>query len=58
MFHRILFSLSALSLSICTAQAASAETLNTPRLASADNFRDVAGNTTAYTTANNGVMRG
>ncbi|ARU86979.1 tyrosine-protein phosphatase [Pseudomonas sp. M30-35] len=58
MFHRILFSLSVLSLSISSAQAASTNTLDTPRLASADNFRDVAGNTTAYTTSNNGVMRG
>ncbi|MDU6923291.1 tyrosine-protein phosphatase [Franconibacter helveticus] len=37
--------------------AESAETLNTPRLTGIDNFRDVAGLTTAYTTTHNGVMR-
>lgn len=58
MFHRILFSLSVLSLSISAAQAASTNALDTPRLASADNFRDVAGNNTPYSTSNNGVMRG
>lgn len=40
----------------CGAQAADL-TLNTPRLQGMDNFRDVAGTTTAYTTANDGVMR-
>ncbi|MGE8066215.1 tyrosine-protein phosphatase [Pseudomonas sp. NPDC089569] len=55
MFQRVLFSLSALSLSIAVAQAA--EPLDTPRLRSIDNFRDIAGTTTAYTTANDGTMR-
>jgi len=40
----------------CGAQAADL-TLNTPRLQGMDNFRDVAGTTTAYTTRNDGVMR-
>ncbi|MGL4723638.1 MAG: tyrosine-protein phosphatase [Scandinavium sp.] len=31
--------------------------ISTPRLSGIDNFRDVAGITTAYTTANDGVMR-
>jgi protein tyrosine/serine phosphatase len=51
-------SLSVLSLSIAAAQAADAVPLNTPRLKSIDNFRDVAGLTTAYTTAHDGTMRG
>jgi len=53
---RVLFSLSALSLSIA-AHAAETYTLDTPRLAGIDNFRDIAGTTTAYTTANDGTMR-
>ncbi|KAF1072450.1 MAG: Tyrosine-protein phosphatase [Pseudomonas citronellolis] len=57
MLHRVLYSLSALSLCIASAHAAETYTLDTPRLASIDNFRDVAGTTTAYTTANDGTMR-
>lgn len=57
MLHRVLFSLSLLSLSIAAAQAADSDTLDTPRLTSIDNFRDIAGLTTAYTTTNDGVMR-
>lgn len=56
MFLRVLFSLSALSLSIA-AHAAEAYDLDTPRLTGIDNFRDLAGTTTVYTTANDGVMR-
>lgn len=40
----------------CGAQAADTA-LNTPHLQGMDNFRDVAGTTTAYATANDGVMR-
>lgn len=58
MFQRLVFSLSILSLSIAAAQAADPVLLNTPRLKSIDNFRDVAGLTTAYTTANDGTLRG
>ncbi|AWY38558.1 autotransporter domain-containing protein [Pseudomonas putida] len=57
MFQRLLCSLSVLSLSIAAAQAAEPVELNTPRLRSIDNFRDVAGLTTAYTTAHDGTMR-
>ena len=57
MFHRILCSLSLLSLSIAAAHLQAAETLDTPRLQGIDNFRDVAGTSSAYTTANDGVMR-
>ena len=56
MFLRVLFSLSAISLSIA-AHAAETYDLDTPRLTGIDNFRDLAGTTTAYTTANDGVMR-
>ncbi|MEE1920961.1 tyrosine-protein phosphatase [Pseudomonas sp. 148P] len=56
MLLRVLFSLSALSLSIA-AHAAETYELDTPRLAGIDNFRDLAGTTTAYTTANDGTMR-
>ncbi|MHA6193000.1 tyrosine-protein phosphatase [Pseudomonas wadenswilerensis] len=56
MLLRVLFSLSALSLSIA-AHAAETYTLDTPRLAGIDNFRDIAGTTTAYITANDGTMR-
>jgi protein tyrosine/serine phosphatase len=55
--QRLLCSLSVLSLSIAAAQAAETYTLDTPRLTGIDNFRDIAGTTTAYTTANDGVMR-
>lgn len=61
MFPRLLCSLSVLSLSIVAAQAAETnplDLLNTPHLRSIDNFRDVAGTTTAYSTANDGTMRG
>lgn len=57
MLHRALYSLSVLSLSIACAQAADTYDLDTPRLAGIDNFRDLAGITSAYTTANDGVMR-
>lgn len=54
MFQRLVCSLSVLSLSIAAAQAAD---LETPRLAGIDNFRDIAGTTTAYSTAHDGTMR-
>ena len=57
MFQRLVCSLSVLSLSIAAAQAAETAPLNTPRLKGMDNFRDVAGTTTAYSTANDGTMR-
>ncbi|WP_318652567.1 MULTISPECIES: tyrosine-protein phosphatase [unclassified Pseudomonas] len=62
MFHRALLSastlgLSLLSLSIACANAAETYTLDTPHLTGIDNFRDIAGTTTAYTTSNDGVMR-
>ncbi len=55
MLQRVLCSLSLLSLAICTAHAA--EALDTPRLAGMDNFRDIAGTTSAYTTSHDGIMR-
>ncbi len=57
MLQRLLCSLSLLSLSIAAAQAAETYTLDTARLTGIDNFRDIAGTTTAYTTTNDGVMR-
>ena len=57
MLHRILYSFSALSLSITAAHAADTYALDTPVLSSVDNFRDIAGTTTAYTTANDGTLR-
>ncbi|MFW9081992.1 tyrosine-protein phosphatase [Pseudomonas sp. P2757] len=54
MFQRLVCSLSVLSLSIAAAQAAD---LNTPRLQGIDNFRDIAGTTSAYSTANDGTLR-
>lgn len=57
MLHRVLYSLSVLSLSIASAHAAESYALDTPVLSGIDNFRDVAGLTTAYTTSNGGVMR-
>ncbi|MBV7477374.1 tyrosine-protein phosphatase [Pseudomonas sp. PDM31] len=57
MFQRLVCSLSVLSLSIAAAQAADPVPLNTPRLKSIDNLRDVAGLTTAYSTAHDGTMR-
>ncbi|CAI8780477.1 protein-tyrosine phosphatase [Pseudomonas sp. IT-P2] len=54
MFQRLVCSLSVLSLSIAAAQAAD---LDTSRLAGIDNFRDIAGTTTAYSTAHDGTMR-
>ncbi|WP_433899671.1 tyrosine-protein phosphatase [Pseudomonas sp. PSE1(2024)] len=54
MFPRLLCSLSVLSLSIAAAHAAD---LDTPRLKGIDNFRDVAGITTAYSTTHDGTMR-
>jgi protein-tyrosine phosphatase len=56
-FQRLVCSLSVLSLSIAAAQAADPVPLNTPRLKSIDNLRDVAGLTTAYSTAHDGTMR-
>ena len=58
MFQRLLCSLSVLSLSIAAAQAAETVDLNTPRIKSIDNFRDVAGITQAYNTTHDGTMRG
>lgn len=57
MFPQILRSLSILSLSVSAAHAADTVTLDTPRLAGIDNFRDIAGTTSAYTTAMDGTMR-
>ena len=57
MFQRLVCSLSVLSLSIAAAQAGETTVLDTPRLASIDNFRDIAGTTTAYSTAHDGTMR-
>lgn len=54
MFPRLLCSLSVLSLSIAAAHAAD---FDTPRLKGIDNFRDIAGITTAYSTAHDGTMR-
>jgi protein tyrosine/serine phosphatase/uncharacterized protein YhjY with autotransporter beta-barrel domain len=56
-FQRLLCSLSVLSLSITAAHAAETVPLDTPRLKGMDNFRDVAGTTTAYSTAHDGTMR-
>jgi len=56
-FQRLLCSLSVLSLSIAAAHAAESVPLDTPRLQGIDNFRDIAGITTAYTTAHDGTMR-
>lgn len=55
MYSRVLCSLSLLTLAIGAAHAA--EPLNTPRLVGMDNFRDIAGTTTAYSTAHNGTLR-
>ncbi|MES3707425.1 tyrosine-protein phosphatase [Pseudomonas putida] len=49
--------LSLLSISVFLAGPVFATELNTPRLEGADNFRDVAGTTTAYSTSNDGEMR-
>ncbi|RON69689.1 tyrosine-protein phosphatase [Pseudomonas fluorescens] len=57
MFQRLLCSLSVLSLSIAAAHAAESVPLDTSRLQSIDNFRDIAGLTTAYSTAHDGTMR-
>ncbi|MHC6226336.1 tyrosine-protein phosphatase [Pseudomonas sp. X10] len=57
MLHRVLSSLSVLTLSITAAHAAEPSVLDTPRLAGMDNFRDIAGITNAYTTAHDGTMR-
>ncbi|MCH4897381.1 tyrosine-protein phosphatase [Pseudomonas sp. B707] len=54
MFPRFLCSLSVLSLSIAAVHAAD---LDTPRLQGIDNFRDIAGITTAYSTTHDGTMR-
>jgi protein-tyrosine phosphatase len=56
-FQRLVCSLSVLSLSIAAAHAAESVQLDTPHLTSIDNFRDIAGITTAYTTANDGTLR-
>lgn len=44
---------------LCSSNETLAQTisLNTPRLQGMDNFRDIAGTDTVYTTAHNGVMR-
>ena len=57
MFQRLLCSLSVLSLSIAAAQAADTVVLDTPRLKSIDNFRDIAGINTAYSTSHDGTLR-
>lgn len=57
MFHRTLFSLSLLSLSVAVAQVQAADALNTPRLKGIDNFRDVAGTSSAYQAAHDGSLR-
>ena len=57
MFRRLLCSLSVLSLSIAAAHAGESVSLDTPRLKGIDNFRDIAGLTTAYSTAHDGTMR-
>lgn len=57
MFHRTLFSLSLLSLSVAVAQVQAADALNTPRLKGIDNFRDVAGTSSAYQAAHDGTLR-
>ncbi|MGP6429254.1 tyrosine-protein phosphatase [Pseudomonas paraglycinae] len=54
MFPRFLCSLFVLSLSIAAVHAAD---LDTPRLQGIDNFRDIAGITTAYSTTHDGTMR-
>lgn len=55
MLQRALYSLSMLTLTISAANAA--EALDTPRLAGMDNFRDIAGTTSAYTTRQGGTLR-
>lgn len=55
MYPRVLCSLSLLSLAISAAHGA--EPLDTPRLVGMDNFRDIAGTTTAYSTAHDGTLR-
>nr|WP_246884517.1 tyrosine-protein phosphatase [Pseudomonas chlororaphis] len=42
---------------MAAAQAAETVNLDTPRLSSIDNLRDIAGTTTAYSTANDGTLR-
>ncbi|MGH8383497.1 tyrosine-protein phosphatase [Pseudomonas sp.] len=49
--------MSVLGLSISLAQAAESYALDTPRLQKIDNFRDVAGTSSAYTTSHDGIMR-
>ncbi|MFJ4110306.1 tyrosine-protein phosphatase [Pseudomonas sp. NPDC089758] len=55
MLQRLFCSLSMLTLAISAAHAADA--LDTPRLTGIDNFRDIAGTTSAYGTSHDGVMR-
>ncbi|MFJ4385441.1 tyrosine-protein phosphatase [Pseudomonas sp. NPDC089408] len=55
MLQHVLCSLSVLALAISAAHAA--EALDTPRLAGMDNFRDIAGTTSAYATTHDGTMR-
>ncbi|NIE78036.1 autotransporter domain-containing protein [Pantoea sp. Ap-967] len=57
MYQRIVFPVSVVAFSIASAHAADTYELNTPRLTGMDNFRDIAGTTEAYATANDGVMR-
>ncbi|WDY59994.1 tyrosine-protein phosphatase [Pseudomonas sp. PSKL.D1] len=54
MLQRVFYSVSLLSIAIATAHA---DSLATPRLTGMDNFRDLAGTTTAYTTEHDGTMR-
>lgn len=55
MLQRLFCSMPLLTLAISAAHAADA--LDTPRLAGMDNFRDIAGTTSAYSTRHDGVMR-
>ncbi|HCV38527.1 MAG TPA: autotransporter outer membrane beta-barrel domain-containing protein, partial [Pseudomonas sp.] len=55
MLQRLFCSVSLLTLAVSAAHAA--DSLDTPRLAGIDNFRDIAGTTSAYTTGHDGVMR-
>ena len=56
MIHRIAVSLSLLAMPIATAFAAETA-IETPRLSSIDNFRDIAGTTRVYSTSHEGTMR-
>lgn len=57
MLPQFLRALPILSLAVSTAHAADSLSLDTPRLTGIDNFRDIAGTATAYSTALDGTMR-